>query len=625
MVKLLLGLGADPTLKAKNGQTSLDIAKSRNNTAITKLLEKHGGGTSPGGGGEDEGNGVEKKTTDVPEQATVGGKYSGLLRKIEVADDEKTYGKFKDYGRYTGTSWKGHKDLPAGYWVYVAPNWYIWKNRTDGASGTARIKTKRNWGPEQATGEPDTPKAGDKTTAWASLTPDGQDEWLVLEYEKAVKPIVVNVYETFNPGALYKVTLFDADGKEVVAWEGDDPTPVGSGKGVSGVKVGVEVETKKVKLYLKSKEVKGWNEIDAVGLVDKDGNVHWAKSAEASSTYAVKAGPAVAQGTGEGSDVVDEGEDYVPRGTTAEGLYREGSALRGQGKWKSAVKTWQTLIDKFPDHGRAGCSAVYMGQLQLNKKDYEGAEKSLRLAAEKLGHHKYGNGVEVGGYGYFYLVHLYCETEEYEKAGKTLKALVEKYPYGTGHRTGDALISIRAKRWFYEKLKEQGVDMKFLDDLIAEQKDPKNFDKLNSRQLYLIGHILKDEGATKKAIEAFKKTMWKFPKDSFTPYAAVFALELQLGEKDYEGATKTAEAMIKSFPDAKLDKGGPLEAIGYYGLGMVHFEKEEYKEAAEMFQKIAGDFPAAADMKGVSLRSQVAERYLEALKEKGFELEGIKD
>jgi hypothetical protein len=45
---------------------------------------------------------------------------------------------------------------------------------------------KRAWGPEQATGEPDTFHAGDIVTAWASLTPDSSPEWLPLEYGKAM-------------------------------------------------------------------------------------------------------------------------------------------------------------------------------------------------------------------------------------------------------------------------------------------------------------------------------------------------------------------------------------------------------------------------------------------------------
>ena len=141
------------------------------------------------------------------------------------------------------------------------------------------------WGPDQAAGEPDTPGAGDYSTAWCSETPDGKDEWLLLDYDEAVRPTAVKVYETYNPGALSKVCVFGPDNKEVEVWSGKDPTPVGSGKGVSEIKFSTEFEIRRVKIYLNSKEVKGWNSVDAVGLVDSEGKTHWALSAQASSIF----------------------------------------------------------------------------------------------------------------------------------------------------------------------------------------------------------------------------------------------------------------------------------------------------------------------------------------------------
>jgi hypothetical protein len=41
-----------------------------------------------------------------------------------------------------------------------------------------------------------------------------------------------------------------------------------------------------VKIYLASKDVPGWNEIDAVGLRDASQRTQWAVAAKASSTYA---------------------------------------------------------------------------------------------------------------------------------------------------------------------------------------------------------------------------------------------------------------------------------------------------------------------------------------------------
>lgn len=60
-------------------------------------------------------------------QASSYGRYRGLLRKIEVPQDQPSYGVFNDYGAWSGAAWAGYTELSAGYWVYVAPNWYIWE------------------------------------------------------------------------------------------------------------------------------------------------------------------------------------------------------------------------------------------------------------------------------------------------------------------------------------------------------------------------------------------------------------------------------------------------------------------------------------------------------------------
>ncbi len=216
--------------------------------------------------------------------ARIDGKYQMLLRQIKVAKDAETYGPVKDLGFRAMPDYAGFQDLPSGHWVYVAPYWYIWRD-------LAAVKQpKRNWGPEQATGEPDTEMAGDIVTAWASASQDGQEEWLMLEYENFVTPTAVLVHETYNPGALYRVTVFKPDGEEVEVWKGVDPTPTDSGQGVSEIPVKVNFKTNRVKIYLDSPSVPGWNEIDAVGLRDKTKTTQWAVAVEASSTYAAPFG-----------------------------------------------------------------------------------------------------------------------------------------------------------------------------------------------------------------------------------------------------------------------------------------------------------------------------------------------
>ena len=60
--------------------------------------------------------------------ASVNGKYYNLLMTLNVPQDQGSYGNFYDWGYYTGTSYAGYNNIPAGYWVYVYPNWYVWGN-----------------------------------------------------------------------------------------------------------------------------------------------------------------------------------------------------------------------------------------------------------------------------------------------------------------------------------------------------------------------------------------------------------------------------------------------------------------------------------------------------------------
>jgi hypothetical protein len=156
-----------------------------------------------------------------------------------------------------------------------------------------------NWSPGQATGQPDTPTGGDQVTAWASQSPDGQAEWLLLDYAEAVVPKAIRVYETCSTGAVDRVTLFDAGGNEVEAWAGVDPTPQRRAIGMSEIPVkSLGFPTKRVRVRLDSANVSSWNEVDAVGLVGADDRVHWAVGAEASSTYASNVGGISVGGAG---------------------------------------------------------------------------------------------------------------------------------------------------------------------------------------------------------------------------------------------------------------------------------------------------------------------------------------
>ena len=144
---------------------------------------------------------------------------------------------------------------------------------------------RRFWSTDQVLGPPDTPTAGDHTTAWASQTQDNRREWLILEFKKKCTPRAVWVFESYNPGAVDQVSVYDDENVEHVVWRGVDPTSKNAAMGTSKIPISFEGEITRVKIFLNSPAVPGWNEIDAVAIVDQDGNRQWASKAYSSSSF----------------------------------------------------------------------------------------------------------------------------------------------------------------------------------------------------------------------------------------------------------------------------------------------------------------------------------------------------
>lgn len=73
---------------------------------------------------------VKPPTAKEQEVASMGGKYSGLLHVLLVPEDQASYGEVNDYGYSASTSYREYAALKPGYWVYVAPRWYVFETST---------------------------------------------------------------------------------------------------------------------------------------------------------------------------------------------------------------------------------------------------------------------------------------------------------------------------------------------------------------------------------------------------------------------------------------------------------------------------------------------------------------
>lgn len=147
----------------------------------------------------------------------------------------------------------------------MAPADMVWADSADPAGFSSQYSAT-DYSVDQATGAPNVyPAAADEPLAWASQTLDDMDEFITLGFKTPVVAESLWVFQTYNPGAITKITVKAADGDHVVY--------TGTAQSIGACAHVLSVSTKtcspisSVRIDVGSKAVPGYNEIDAVGLL----------------------------------------------------------------------------------------------------------------------------------------------------------------------------------------------------------------------------------------------------------------------------------------------------------------------------------------------------------------------
>ena len=140
-----------------------------------------------------------------------------------------------------------------------------WATEANASSAYNDAQGTASFSPSQATGVPNVESFGSSASAWTPKTPDGGIEWLELRYIKPVYAKALRVRESYGPGAVIKVELFDENGVPHVVWTGADATKDLNYLIVEYPKTAYK--TNRVRITLATNAVPGWNAIDAVQLI----------------------------------------------------------------------------------------------------------------------------------------------------------------------------------------------------------------------------------------------------------------------------------------------------------------------------------------------------------------------
>jgi hypothetical protein len=80
-----------------------------------------------------------------------------------------------------------------------------------------------SWGADNLIGSPKTfPRYGDISTAWAPLSSSGSEEFLQVKFAVPVHVCGVDVFETWNPGCVVRISAFDGQNWHIL-WSGGLP------------------------------------------------------------------------------------------------------------------------------------------------------------------------------------------------------------------------------------------------------------------------------------------------------------------------------------------------------------------------------------------------------------------
>jgi hypothetical protein len=124
-----------------------------------------------------------------------------------------------------------------------------------------------DWSARRALGPPDVyPASGEHVNAWASLGADDKTEFLELGLERAARVSAVEIYETYNPGAVTEIVLIGESGTRTVV---DRRRAATSGSDAHLLRAAFACTSERivgVRVTLDSRAVEGWNEIDAIGV-----------------------------------------------------------------------------------------------------------------------------------------------------------------------------------------------------------------------------------------------------------------------------------------------------------------------------------------------------------------------
>jgi OOP family OmpA-OmpF porin len=131
-------------------------------------------------------------------------------------------------------------------------------------------RSPKEYSAQQVLGRPNKfPDAGDSPCAWASAhdgPEGGGEERLRVGFAHPMQIRQVAIVESFNPGSVERVVIYDTAGKSQIVFEGKAKSVAEASRIMHVTFALTKTPIAEVEIFLDCGKVEGWNEIDAIGI-----------------------------------------------------------------------------------------------------------------------------------------------------------------------------------------------------------------------------------------------------------------------------------------------------------------------------------------------------------------------
>jgi outer membrane protein OmpA-like peptidoglycan-associated protein len=130
-------------------------------------------------------------------------------------------------------------------------------------------RTPRQYGAEQILGKPNKlPAIGSSPCAWmpSQESNPGAEEWIKVGYSEPMRIRQVAIAENLNAGSVSRIYAYDEQNREYLLFENTKDTTRTPGRIMNVMVPETAYRVTALKLVLKTSRIKGWNQIDAIGI-----------------------------------------------------------------------------------------------------------------------------------------------------------------------------------------------------------------------------------------------------------------------------------------------------------------------------------------------------------------------